>query len=106
MTTVTLYTVHAQQVELADGFTASRQPGGAGPAHCLGNGDVLLGMRQMPLNAVWRRADGSYIVLAPELREVLDGPIIEAERLRYSELLTELNSAPLWLRLWRALRPG
>ena len=54
MKTVTLYSVVAHEVDLIDSFTASRQPGGVGPSHCLGDGNVFAGVRQMPMGTVWR----------------------------------------------------
>ena len=107
MTLVTLYTLRAQQVELVDGFTASRQPGGVGPACCLGNGSVLVGARQQPLGAVWQCGEGEYIALAPELRARLEAPLLadfadDLERER-EMAWRHFVGAPLWLRIWRAL---
>ena len=107
MIPVTLYTIREERVELADGFTASRQPGGVGPSHDLGNGNVLVGVRQQEMGAVWRCGEGEYITLAPELRRVLEAPLLadfaQAVECERENAWRHFVGAPLWLRIWRAL---
>ena len=107
MILVTLYTIQSQRVGLADGFTASRQPGGVGPVHALGGGDVLVGIRQQPMGAVWRCGDGEYIALTPELRARLEAPLLAEFKLELDHqretMWRHFTDAPLWLRIWRAL---
>lgn len=107
MKTVTLYSVVAHEVDLIDSFTALRQPGGIGPSHCLGDGNVLAGVRQMPMGEIWECGDGEYISMSNELRVRLEQPLLadfelelEMEKMDVREFYTK---APIWLRLWRAL---
>ena len=107
MTTVVLYTLTAHEVELADGFTASRQPGGVGPVCCLGDGSVLLGARQQPLGAVWQCGQGEYIALSPELHTILEAPLLAEFKAAFEREKKDawlyFTAAPLWLRIWRAI---
>lgn len=108
MRTATLYEVTAREVEVGDSFTVSHRPGTAGPRCSMGDGLSLLGVQQMPLGFVWCAGEGRYVALSPELREVLEAPILAAAHheieLQHAELLASMASGPWWLRVWRALR--
>ena len=78
-----------------------------GPTHWLGDGDILVGVKQMPLDHVWRCADGSCFVLAPELYGLLAAPIqatahrdISADR---AVMMGHFTGGPWYVRVWRAL---
>lgn len=105
MKTATLYTVTAQEVQLTDSFTHSRNA--AGPAHFLGDGHALAGVQQQPAGHVFALGDGWYAVMSPELRQVLEAPILlaaEDDSARHlAEVLRELAARPLLVRLWWAL---
>lgn len=105
MKTATLYTVTAQEVQLTDSFTHPRND--AGPAHFLGTGHALAGVRQQPAGHVFAVGDGRYAVMSPELRQVLEAPILRAAEgdaaRRVAEALQELAGRPLLARLWWAL---
>lgn len=107
MTTATLYEITSRPVTLADAFAASRN-NIPGPRCSIGSrGLVLLGVRQHPLGHVFAVGPGEYAVMAPELRQVLEAPILrvaedDAVR-RVAEALQELASRPLLARLWWAL---
>lgn len=107
MKTVTLYEVTMREVALGDSFTVSRHSGTAGPRCAMGGGLSLLGVQQMPLGFVWCAGEGRYVALSPQLRAVLEEPILAAARheieLQRAELLADMASWPWYLRVWRAL---
>lgn len=107
MTPATLYEIKASPVTLADAFTADRN-GTAGPRCSIGSrGLVLLGAPQHPLGHVFAVGPAEYAVMKPELRKMLEGPLLaaaedEAAR-RIAQALQELAARPLLARIWWAL---
>lgn len=108
MKTVTLYEVTAREIAVADSFTLSHSPVTAGPRCAMGNGLSLVGVQQMPIGFIWRAGEGRYVALAPNLRALLEEPILAAAQheieLERAELLASMAAGPWWWRVWRALR--
>ena len=107
MKTVTLYEITQREVEQVNGFAFMRSASVRGPACLLDDGDVLLGVEQLPLGHVTVRSDGSYIVLAPELHAILVEPIQAAAKLDIfagqALAIEYFTGGPWWRRVWRAL---
>lgn len=106
MTPATLYEITSRPATLADGYTASRN-NTPGPRCSIGAGIMLMGVQQHPLGHVFAVGPGEYAVMAPELREVLERPILRAAEddtaRRVAQTMQELAGRPLSARLWWAL---